>query len=56
MAARGTNDRDDFKSWLSGGSRPRGASAGGVVAGWLDPFLTVDEQDGLLGWYLVVSL
>ena len=23
---------------------------------WLDPFLTVEEQDRLLGWHLGVSL
>ena len=27
-----------------------------LLLDWHDPFLTVEEQDGLLGWHLGVSL
>ena len=27
-----------------------------LLLDWLDPFLTVEEQDRLLGWHLGVSL
>ena len=27
-----------------------------LLLNWLDPFLTVEEQDRLLGWHLGVSL
>ena len=46
-----------FKRWLYGGIEDLGEPAvTELLLDWLDPFLTVEEQDRLLGWHLGVSL
>ena len=48
---------DLFKRWLSGGVQDLGEPVvEELLLYWLDPFLTVEEQDRLLGWHLGVSL
>ena len=57
VAAIRANDPDLFKRWLYGGIEDLGEPAvTEVLLDWLDPFLTVDEQDRLLDWHLRVSL
>ena len=57
VAALRANDPDLFNRWLSG--RVQDLVEPVVVElllDLLDPFLTVEEQDRLLGWHLGVSL
>ena len=57
VAALRANDPDLFKRWLSGGVQDLGEPAvTELLLDWLDPFLTVEEQDRLTGWHLGVSL
>ena len=57
VAALQANDPDLFKRWLYGGIEDLGEPAvKELLLDWLDPFLTVEEQDRLLGWHLGVSL
>jgi hypothetical protein len=57
VAALRANDPDLFKRWLYGGIEDLGEPAvTELLLDWLDPFLTVEEQDRLLGWHLGVSL
>ena len=57
VAALRANDPDLFKCWLSGGVQDLGEPVvEELLLDWLDPFLTVEEQDRLLGWHLGVSL
>ena len=57
VAALRTNDSDLFKHWLSGGIQDLGEPVvEELLLDWLDPFLTVEEQDRLLGWRLGVRL
>ena len=57
VAALRANDPDLFKRWLYGGIEDLGEPAvTELLLNWLDPFWTVEEQDMLLGWHLVVSL
>ena len=57
VAALRANDPDLFKRWLSGGIEDLGEPAvTELLLDWLDPFLTVEEQDRLMGWHLGVSL
>ena len=50
------NDPDAFRQWLSGGVQDLGEPVvEELLLDWLDPFLTVEEQDRLLGWHLGVS-
>ena len=57
FAALPANDPDRFKRWLSGGIEDLGEPAvTELLLDWLDPFLTVEEKDRLLGWHLGVSL
>ena len=57
VAALRANDSDLFKRWLYGGIEDLGEPAvTELQLDWLDPFLTVEEQDRLLGWHLGVSL
>ena len=57
IAAIRANDTDLFKRWLYGGIEDLGEPAvTELLQDWLDPFLTVEEQDRLLGWHLGVSL
>ena len=53
VAALRANDPDTFKRWLYGGIEDLGEPAvTELLLDWLDPFLTVEEQDRLLGWPL----
>ena len=57
IAALQANDPDLFKRWLYGGIEDLGEPAvTELLLDWLDPFLTVEEQDRLTGWHLGVSL
>ena len=56
VAALRANDPDLFRRWLSGGVQDLGEPAVTELLDWLDPFLTVEERDRLLGWHLRVSL
>ena len=57
VAALRANDSDLFERWLYGGIEDLGEPAvTELLLDWLDPFLTVEEQDRLLGWHLGVSL
>ena len=57
VAALRANETDAFKCWLSGGVQDLGEPVvEELLLDWLDPFLTVEEQDRLLGWHLGVSL
>ena len=57
VAALRANDPDLFKRWLYGGIEDLGEPVvEELLLNWLDPFLTVEEQDRLLGWHLGVSL
>ena len=48
---------DAFECWLSGGMKELGEPmVEELLLDWVDPFLTVEEQDRLLGWHLGVSL
>ena len=52
VAALRTNDLT-LKRWLSGGMQDLGELAvTELLLDWLDPFLTEEEQDRLLGWHL----
>ena len=57
VAALRANDPDLFKRWVYGGIEDLGGPAvTELLLEWLDPFLTVEEQDRLTGWHLGVSL
>ena len=57
VAALRANDSDLFKRWLYGVIEDLGEPAvTELLLDWLDPFLTEEEQDRLLGWRLGVSL
>ena len=57
VAALRANDSDLFKRWLYGGIEDLGEPAvSEMLLDWLSLFLTVAEQDRLLGWHLGVSL
>ena len=53
VAALRVNDPDLFKRWLYGGIEDLGEPVvEELLLDWLDPFLTVEEQDRLTGWHL----
>ena len=57
VAALRANDPDGFKGWLAEGVHELGEPA--VIELMLDglnPILTTDEADRLVGWHLGVSL
>ena len=57
VAALRANDPDLFKRWLYGGIEDLGEPVViELMLDWLDPFLTVEEQDRLVAWHLGVSL
>ena len=57
VSALRANDPDTFKRWLYGGIEDLGEPAvTELLLDWLDPFLTVEEQDSLLAWHLGVCL
>ena len=57
LTALRANDSGLFKRWLYGGIEDLGGPAvTELLLDWLDPFLTVEEKDRLLGWHLGVNL
>ena len=49
VAALRANDPDVFRQWLSGGIQDLGEPVvEELLLDWLDPFLTMEEQDRLL--------
>ena len=51
------NAPDTFKRWLLCGLEDlREPSVAELLVDWLDPFLTVEEKDRLVGWHLGVRL
>ena len=51
------NDPETFKRWLTGGIQDLGKPATEeLMIEWLNPLLTQDEADRLVGWHLGVSL
>ena len=57
VAALRANDPDVFRSLLSEGMQELGVTVvEELLLDWLYSFLTVEEQDRLLGWHLGVSL
>jgi len=50
------NDPDNFKTWLSLGIERLGKPAVIELLDWMDPILTTEEADKLVGWHLGVSL
>ena len=51
------NDSNAFKAWLSVGIERFGKPAvTELLLDWMDPILTTDEADRLVGWHLGVSL
>ena len=57
VAALRANDPDLFKRWLLGGVQDLGEPVvEELLLDWLDPFLTVEEQDRLTGWHFDVNL
>ena len=57
VAALRANDPDAFRRWLADGIQDLGEPVvEELLLDWLDPFLTAEEQDRLLGWHLGLSL
>jgi len=57
LLALRANDPDDFKAWLSLSIERLGKLAvTELLLYWMDPILTTDEADRLVGWHLGVSL
>ena len=57
VAALRANDPEAFRGFLFEGMQELGVTElEELLLDWLDPFLTVEEQDRLLGWHLGVSL
>ena len=57
LLALRSNAPDDFKAWLSLGIDRLGEPAvTKLLLDWINPTLTTDEADRLVGWHLEVSL
>ena len=57
VAALRANDPDLFKRWLLGVVQDLGEPVvEELLLDWLDPILTTEEADRLVGWHLGVSL
>ena len=57
IAALRANDPDTFKRWLYGGIQDLGKPAvTELLIDWLNPLLTQEDADRLMGWHLGVSL
>ena len=54
VSALRANDSDTFRRWLSGGIQDLGRPA--VEELRMNPLLTVEEMDRLVGWHLGVSI
>ena len=51
------NDSETFKRWFAGGIQDLGKPAiEELMIEWLNPLLTQDEADRLVGWHLGVSI
>ena len=51
------NDAEMFKRWVAGCNHDLGkAAVEDLMIEWLNPLLTQDEADRLVGWHLGVSL
>ena len=51
------NEPDAFKAWLSLGIERLGKPVViELMVDWMDPILTTDEADRMVGWHLGVSL
>ena len=56
VSALRANDSDAFRRWLSGGIQDLGRPAvEELMLEWMNPQLTVEEMDRLVGWHLRVS-
>ena len=57
VSALRANDSDTFRRWLSGGIQDLGRPAvEELMLEWMNPLLTVEEMDRLVGWHLGVNL
>ena len=57
VSAIRANDSDTFRRWLFGGIQDLGRPAvEELMLEWMNPLLTVDEMDRLVGWHLGVSI
>ena len=57
LLALRANDSNAFKAWLSLGIERLGKPAViELLVDWINPILTKDEADRLVGWHLGVSL
>ena len=57
LLALRANDPDAFKAWLSLGIERLGEPAvTELMLDWINPILTTDEADRLVGWHLGVSI
>ena len=57
LLALRANDPDGFKAWLSLGIERLGKpSVIELLVDWINPILTTEEADRLVGWHLGVSL
>ena len=54
VAALRANDSGSFRGLLSEGMQELGVTE--LLLVWLNPFLTMEEQDRLMAWHLGVSL
>ena len=57
VSALRANDSDTFRRWLSGGIQDLGRPAvEELMLEWMNPLLTVDEMDRMVGWHLEESI
>ena len=56
VSALRANDSDTFRRWLSGGLQDLGSTAVEVLMyEWMNPLITIEEMDRLVGWHLGVN-
>ena len=57
VSALSVNDSDTFGRWLIGGIQDLGRPAvEELMLKWMNPLLTVDEMDRMVGWHLEESI
>ena len=57
VGALRANDPDTFKHWLADGVHELGEpGVAELMVDWMEPLLTQDEADRLVGWHLGVRL
>ena len=57
VSALRANDSDAFRRWLSGGIQDLGRPAvEELMLEWMNPLLTGEEMDRMVGWHLGVSI